>query len=244
MTEKNRLIDVWVNPLQFLEVDEPWAGLTNAELSPERVLDFLCTPGAGSDLATLVERYRAISQEPKRIFAAPIEPRILNKLIWPLRHAKASYMVGNYLGTISLCGMVAEMVAILLFEISEIRLNNAAMTVDDEKALFGSAFERLSQERRAEILRGYGLIDSEIKSAFDLIRTKRRRYLHLWSQDHDALPADAVATYNAAIALVIRAIGQDIDEGKLVLNPELVKYLERQGVYEPAGENEGGDSSP
>lgn len=239
MAENDRLIDIWINPLQFLEVDEPWAGLSNSEVSAERVLDFLCTPGAGSDLATLVSRYRKISQEPKRIFAAPVESRILDKLIWPLRHAKASYMVGNFLGTISLCGMVAEMVAILFFEIAEIRLNNAIMTVDDEKALFGSPFEKLSQQRRVEILDGYGLIDSEAKSAFDLIRTKRRRYLHLWSQDHEALPADAIATYHAAITLVIRAIGQEIHEGKIILNPALVRYLERQGIYDPVGRNEG-----
>jgi hypothetical protein len=47
----------------------------------------------------------------------------LDRLVWPLRHAKASYMVGNYLAVIALTGMVAEMVALLQWEVAEISLN-------------------------------------------------------------------------------------------------------------------------
>ena len=72
-------------------------------------------------MKSLIKRYKEISKEKVRFFAAPAEERILNKLVWPLRNAKASYMVGNYLGTIALCGMVSEMVAILLFDISDFK---------------------------------------------------------------------------------------------------------------------------
>jgi hypothetical protein len=54
--------------------------------------------------------FHQISPEPVRLVAVPAEQRILDKLAWPLRHAKASYMVGNYLAVIALYGM-AEMVA-------------------------------------------------------------------------------------------------------------------------------------
>lgn len=233
---EDKLIEIWLNPLQLLEVDE---SRTSHAKQPdaETLLEFMCTPGISANLEGLISRYREISIEKRRLFAAPYEERILEKLVWPLRNAKASYMVGNYLGTISLCGMVAEMVAILFFEISDFKINDQPMTLTNQKALFGSDFEKLSQHRRVQILHTYNIIDDEIKTAFDLIRTKRRRYLHLWSQDHDRLPGDAVEIYNATVSIVVNIIGQDVQKGKLLLNPALVRYLDRSGIYEPEDDN-------
>jgi len=78
----------------------------------------------------------------------------------------------------------------------------------------------------------------DIKQAFEVIRTTRRKYLHLWSQDHTTLPADAVAVYHAAVSIVVRAIGQDFEAGKIRLNPALVEYLEKSGVLEVPKEGE------
>ncbi|MFQ5965627.1 MAG: hypothetical protein ACE5KZ_15235 [Candidatus Scalinduaceae bacterium] len=141
-------------------------------------------------------------------------------------------MIGNYLGTISLCGMVAEMVAILLFEICDFKLNNKSMNEHDQKSLFGSTFEKLGQDRRVQVLYAYSIINDEIKKSFDLIRNKRKKYLHLWSQDHRTLSKDAIEVYHATVSIVVRAIGQDIKEGKIALNPSLVKYLEKRGIVE------------
>ena len=69
---------------------------------------------------------------------------------------------------------------------------------------------------------------------FDTIRLVRRKYLHLWSQDHDRLADDAVTCYHAAVGLVVTVIGQDVKDRAIVLNPRLVEYLARQGMYEPA----------
>ena len=230
------VFEAWINPLQFLHVDEPWASSLNQALDEHAVLSFLCTPGLDVTLSALADRYREISQEKDRLFAVPAEPRILAKLVWPLRHAKAGYMLGNYLGTISLCGMVAEMVAIMLFEMSEIRINDRPLTPATQAAVFGRTFENLGQDRRVDVLAAHGTIDEVTKRAFDLIRTKRKRYLHLWSQDHEQLPNDARAVYQAAVAIVVRAIGQDIEDGKIRLNPQLIKYLGKSGVFEPLGE--------
>lgn len=235
--KKGKLFNVWLNPIQIIDVDEPWASLTERKINSDRFLEFMCTPGISYDIKSLLKRYLEISQEKKRIFVAPAEERILNKLVWPLRHAKASYTVGNYLGTISLCGMVAEMVAILFFEISNFSINNRPMTTEEEKALFGSIYEKLGQHRRVEILSVYNIIDEETKKDFDLIRTTRRKYLHLWSKDHNTLPTDARAVFNSAVSLVVKVIGQDIYNGMILLNPVLVKYLERSGIYKP-NENE------
>jgi len=240
MSEKSddKLVNVYINPLAFHEVDEPWAAHLNVTTTPKKILEYMCTPGVNSKVEGFVERYKEISQEKTRLSAAPVEDRILEKLVWPLRHSKACYMTGNYLGTIALCGMVSEMVAILLYELSEFQINNRKMTSSDEKALWGSSFEKLGQEKRVKILHVYNIIDDETKANFDLIRTTRKKYLHLWSQDHDFLPKDAVRTFNSAAAVVVKAIGQDIREGKLYLNPTLIKYLERKGVYTPDEDND------
>lgn len=231
--KEDNLIAVWVNALQFLEVDEPWATACDRPATSETVLEFMCTPGLDAGLESLLSRYQEISVEKHRLFAAPHEERILEKLVWPLRHAKASYIVGNHLGTISLCGMVAEMIAILLTEISGFTINDQPMTRANQGALFGGRFEKLGQQRRVQILHAFKIIDDEIKDAFDLIREKRNKYLHLWSHDHNRIRSDAVEVYCAAVSIVVNVLGQDIREGKILLNPALMKYLERSGVYEP-----------
>ncbi len=225
--------NAWINPLAFLEVDEPWSSTTDGTPTPETILSFLCPPGTPADSASLIARYKRISTEPVRLFAAPAEPRILEKLVWPLRHAKASYVVGNNLAVVALCGMVSEMVALLLWQLAEVSLNGRPMTSEDEAALLGSSFEKLGQDRRVRVLSAYGLGAPAVVEMFDTIRLTRRKYLHLWSQDHDRLADDAVTCYHAAVGLVVTVIGQDVKDGAISLNPRLVKYLARQGMYEP-----------
>lgn len=229
-----RLVEIFVNPLAFLEVDEPWASATPATVTPELVLAYLTAPGLGHDVPSVVERYREISKETPRLFAAPAEQRILDKLVWPLRHAKASYVLGNYLGAISLCGMVAEMLAIVLFETADVRLNGSPMGEDSQKLVFGSSFEKLGQDRRVSVLRVHGIIDDTTANAFDRLRLIRRKYLHLWSQDHDALPRDAVEAFLAAAQLVVTVIGHSIGEGgRIRLTPAMDRYLSRVGTARP-----------
>jgi hypothetical protein len=227
----DKLIEGYINPLQFIDVDEPWATFLNREVSAQSVLDFICTPGVGSDLESILSRYKTISVEKKRIHAAPSEQRILDKLIWPLRNAKAGYMCGNYLGVIALCGMVAEMVAIFLFEINSFKLNKIIVSDEGQKAILGSSFEKLGQERRVNILNAFDIVNNEMKMSFDIIRNIRRRYLHLWSQDHEKLPSDAIKCFESAVLLVVSTIGQDLKDGKLILNKEIFEYLEKQGIY-------------
>ena len=230
-------MNAWINPLAFLGVDGPSAPNLPAQPTPQAVLEFICPPGTSSDVPALVERYKEIGSEPVALAVVPAEQRILDKLVWPLRHAKASYMVGNYLAVIALAGMVGEMVALLRWEAAEVSLNGRPMSDAEEKALFGTTFERLGQERRLQVLAAYGLIDPATKGRFETIKETRRGYLHLWSQDHDSLPGDAIKSYHAAVALVATIIGQDFRGGKIVINQSLVKYLERQGVYQPRDES-------
>lgn len=228
--KKNKVLEVMLNPLAFPEIDIPFISQTNDPLNPEAFFSFLCAPGIKNDSKSLIKRYHEINEN-KKLFAAPVEEHILTKLIWPLRYAKGCYMLGNYLGTIALCGMVAEMITILLFDISDISINDKPLDEDAQVGLFGSRFEKLGQERRISILRTYNLIDDNLKSLFDIIRKKRRLYLHLFSQHHNQLVSDSIEVFNATSEIVVSVIGQNIKGGKLILNPTLQRYLEKKGAF-------------
>src|SRR6266849_5178453 len=177
-------------------------------------------------------------------------PRVATELeapagaeIAPLRHAKASYMVGNFLATLALCGMVAEMLALLLWEMAEITINGERMTTKEEDNLFGRPFEKLGQDRRVGVLLTYGLISVRVRDDLELVRKTRNKYLHLWSQDHRELPNDAVAVFKAAVRVTVAVLGQDIVDGTFVLKPQLLKYLQRHGRVQVSDDSTAPDSS-
>ena len=105
MNEKT--FSAWVNPLQIIARDFP--SNSNDVDWKEEIIRFASHPSASQSTEDILQEYDDINQAGKYIFFAPSQDDILNKLIWPLKAAKASYMLGNYLATIALCGMVAEM---------------------------------------------------------------------------------------------------------------------------------------
>jgi len=230
---EGKLLKGVISPLAFIEVDKPWATLEPTEVSQEAILRYMC-PTTSFDMDNLIERYRRISVENPRLDMVPAEDRILEKLIWPLRHAKASYVTGNHLGTISLCGMVAEMVAILYYDISDIMIGGVKLDEAKQKLMFSCSFEKLGQDRRTKILKVFEIINQETANKFDTIRSIRKKYLHLWSQDHDRLPNDAIEAFKATASIVAGIIGQSITrDGCFKLNPKIVNYLKKTGVFEP-----------
>lgn len=231
-------ISAHVNPLAFLEVDEPWASHLGVEVTPERVLKYLCVPGISPDLDEVISRYKLVSVEEPRLIAVPVEARLLDRMIWPLRNAKGSYMVGNYLGTISLCGMVAEMAAILRFDLGNITVNGKPISDAEQKNLFGSTFEKLGQERRVNVLKSYGLVDEKTAVAYGQIRAKRRRYLHFWTESHASLESDAVDCFTAAVTIVVSTLGLGVENGRLRLRQEVLDYVREHNAAETPGETE------
>lgn len=45
------------------------------------------------------------------------------------------------------------------------------------------------------------------------------------------MPVDAVTCFKAAVDIVVSVIGQNVKDGKIVLNPAIVKYLKQKGIY-------------
>jgi hypothetical protein len=205
-------------------------GNKREQLSVAELLEELCTPGVPCDLPAVIARGDEITKGAPFPFLVPADQELVERLLWPLRNAKCMYVLGQYLGTIALCGMVAEMSALLLFDISEVSFGGQPLLQVTERMVFGRSFERLGQKKRVEVLKASGLIDSEVEDSFKLIRETRNRCLHLYSTQHEKLDHDAKALYHAAARILVYVLGQDLREGALMLRPALRKHLEARGV--------------
>lgn len=222
----------WINPLKCPEIDFV-NGQPTIDPTPDRLLAYLHAPQIDSSPAAFVARYKEIAAVPDPLPIVPAEPTILEKLVWPLRHAKGSYSLGNHVACIALCGMVGEMVAMLLWDISKVTLQGQSMNEIQQRALFGDRFERLGQHRRVDILHALRLVDDSTKAAFDRLREIRRKYLHLLSQSHTQVASDARQAYENALKVVAVVLGLTIKDGAVVLRPDLVAYLTEKGVIRP-----------
>lgn len=222
-------IEIMLNPLAFTAIEEPWtSALDAAPASFEDFIRYLCKPGISPEISELINRYNQINLTSKNILTTPNEPHILEKLIFPLKDAKGCFMIGNYLGTIALCGMVAEMVAIIYFETADISINEKPMDEATQKSIFGSTFEKLGQDKRGKVLKVLDIIDDEILNHFDTVREMRRRYLHFYSQNHNTLANDAITAYDASVKLVSNLIGATIVDSKtLVFSKKFLNYLRK-----------------
>jgi len=228
--ETDRRFRAWINPLQFVSSVKPMPGTTTQLPPVESVLDFLGPPDDHVSVEKAVRRYREISKEKLRLFAAPAEGRILRKLVWPLRHAKASYMMGNWLGTIATCDLVAEITAIMIYDVWFTKRLELGSKLSGKEAATVPEFERFSQADRIKALREWDIIDDGVEMCFDLVLSKRTRYRQLWIHDGQTMPADAVEAYHAAVVVVVNAIGQETEEGRVVLPEDLLNYLARSGM--------------
>jgi hypothetical protein len=232
-----------INPLVFFPLDEVWSSIHKEPLTVQLLLKNLCAPDIDSSIDAISQRYKVISQQPAQFIAPPSEDNILRKLVWPLRNAKTSYILGDYLGTIAICGMVCEMLTLLIFEISDttaIRKESVA-ELKNIQLLDSTNFEKLGQKQRVKILRSNNLIDDTLKSALDTVRDKRRLYLHFLSKKYQNIQTDAVQVFNATVKALINVVGQEIKENGVMINPMLLKYLESKGV---AGSTSSDASAP
>ena len=66
-----RLMNAWINPLAFLDVDGPPAPNLPDQPTPQTILGFICPPGTSADVGTLVGRYKEISSEPVALAGGP-----------------------------------------------------------------------------------------------------------------------------------------------------------------------------
>lgn len=226
---KDHPLKVIVNPFTFLPADKRYK--TDNLITEKDILQYITGYTMIPETSNFVKNYKTIAERIPEVFAIPAETQINTKLVQPLRHAIGSFMIGNYLDTISMCGFVAEMMSVFLKETSEITISNKPIS-EVEKNLFGREFEKLGQDRRIQILKSFEIIDNEIFIKFNEIRLMRAKYLHRFSEDHQQIAPDAKEIFLNTLSVLITIFGQQIKDGKIYYNPNVVKYLKRKGLLE------------
>lgn len=227
-------VPIQLNPLTMVEEWDGEAGITADDL-----LKFLCRPHSDGDPKSLLRRYRELDERGgPQLYCVPAEDRILEKLVWPLKYAKAAYMTGNDLAAIALCGTVAEMVANLHWQLARVQIMGRVMSDEDEGHLLGMNFEKLRQGRRVDVLKAYGVIDRTDNENFKTIAGHRNKYMHSWSHGHHKIRDHAKECYHCTVELVINVIGQEFDNGKLLLKVRVVEFLKKKGLFQVANDTQ------
>ena len=223
-------MDMFINPLSFVEANGYVHGRAQKKPTYEEVLRYLCGAAFPHDLDTLLARYETLSKkEQARFDITPVVREFTEGLVWPLHHAKASYLLGNYLGTIAVCGMVCEMLAMLLYEMHPFFVDGKPISRSGEEKVFGGKFQDLPQKRRVGILHTFGLMKDEIKGRFDSVRDTRNKYLHPAPNAEYASQADAEDVYVSTLFLLVKVTGYTIRSGKICFAPQFLKWLRRRG---------------
>ena len=185
---------------------------------PEFLLSFLCALDAPKDMSELKKRYEMVSKKDQSLLFSFEEPEIKENLFEPLRQAKVNYILGNYVGTIALCGIVAEKLAILIHNMH---------TCDETKR---ANFEKKwGQQKRLDHLKNLGLIDTQARSDFGSIKAARDEALHHWIIPKKRTAQRTAQVFALAMRLVRDRIGLKIVNGTVVMNPDITRYLEERG---------------
>ena len=174
----------------------------------------------------ILERYIEITTRETHTSIVPHTERLFERLLKPLRSAKKNYCLGEYSATIALCGTVAEMLALLVWEINDIRLKGEQIGRKEEEGIFGKTFDDLVHARRLKILETFGFITGDQFKKFENIRKKRNSYLHSWSVDLSNEKQEALDLFKNIFQLFmeITEIGL-ADAGTVKINPKILKLF-------------------
>ena len=88
-------VNVLLNPLRFFAAEMYLSG-NGPQPSPEQILQYLCTVNLSPNVEAFMERYKRLSQPDQlQLAMAPVEKEILNKMVFPLHHAKTIALTRN-----------------------------------------------------------------------------------------------------------------------------------------------------
>ncbi len=233
-------LQVQVNPFAFIEANDfleqrVVPGTESEIFGPpklESILSYLCGQGVSSQSEKICQRYK--DTQTSKLGLVPNTKFFANKLIEPLREAQTSYMIGNWIATIALCGVTCEMLTMLIFEMSRKYIQINGKSIDEEsiqKAVFGTTFEKLTQEGKLRLLLNLGVIDEGMHSSLDKVRSVRNQYIHYY--DYNADPetrrkqALDLLTQTTEVTQNLTVVGYS--NGSVILHPALLQYLKDAG---------------
>ncbi len=229
MSDNDKPIPSWLRPLSFSSIGElPFLSHTKP-IDPSFLVQDLCQDFTQGFLENIRKRYWLLTSPQLDIFIVPNEKKILEKLVWPLRKAKQTFMLSDFLGCIALCGMACEMAIIFLLELTAIQATGKPLTTKQQKQIFGSTFEKLGQEKRIHELREAKFLGEELAKDADAVRKIRRQYLHFLSKSYSRIEKDAEDAYKASFRVVKSLVDLPIsNEGKIVIPGHLTNYLKKK----------------
>lgn len=181
------------------------------------------------------DRFKQLCLEEASLTIVPTGALMFENIFAPLRLAKKSYILGEYLSTIALCGMVGEMLALFIFKVKTTPPNGPDISEGVQKNKWGSSYERLGQEKRIDALQGLAFIDDETAKKFDFLRSARRPYFHFWQKKFNDLESDSHQMYLKAVSLVRDVFDIRIEPPLLKVSDPVLRFLEQSGEAVPNG---------
>lgn len=220
-----------LKPLNFMAAEQDSVdkdGLPDSET----ILAFCCGKHSAKP-DKVVARYNKL-HEGIRIQAVPSVDYIDKKIIVPLLQAQSCFMTANFIATIALCGIVAEMLSNLAWEIYQpyLRIGKKEITTEMHKALFGMPVENMTQDARIHLLRVVEVISEQTFEKFKRVKDVRNEYVHF----HKTNPSEktqklqATEMFQLIQELVCDVIGQDFSNGRFNLNQAMFAYLQRRDL--------------
>lgn len=176
-----------------------------------------------------LKRYLEITTKRTHLNITPANRKIFCRIIDPLICAKKYYCLSEYISCIAMCGLAGEMLAILIWKISEIAIQGLKISQEEEKEIFGKNFEKLGQGNRISILKVLTIITPDAWDRFNEIRIIRNKYLHLWEYDEKQQKGDAKKCIISALILFKNITNIQLKTFKgeqfISINPSLLKYF-------------------
>lgn len=173
----------------------------------------------------VLERYVEISSKESYTAIFPHTDKLFERFLVPFKAAKRTYCLGEYLACIELSAHLGEMLALLLWQITPISLNGKAVDAQMEKAIWGSEFEKMGQEKRIDLLKVLGAISGDEEQLLDFLRSTRRKYFHFWHASTEHIKDDSLECFLRLASLVQMVLRIEYENGALKLNPLLDAYL-------------------
>lgn len=177
------------------------------------------------------KRYKKFySIRSNKLFALPLTNDIFEKIAKQLNFTEASFAMGDYVGTIALCGMLSEMTILMCYDMIEIMYRNRLYSFS-EKPIKYEKFERYGQAKREEYIDKF-LDKKEIVNLSKSIREIRNKYLHYFKMEYSTLESDSEEAYENIIDMLKIVTGLGISKtrpGAIALDPNFLHYIKLKG---------------
>lgn len=183
----------------------------------EQVLQFVSTSGHVDPEST---KARYLESE-FGLFTVPVFVMPMMTLI---REARANYIVGNFVSTIILLGLSAELYADTLGQIQPMPVPRGT----DNQG------RRDSERKFLKGLATASVIGAAEVASFEALAELRDQYMH--GRGSGNIEGDARKSITTMIGLLSRVFKLGISDGKIQMTAELVQHMRRRGLFKPPPE--------